>query len=398
MSGNTDQFIEYLLVKCRLVNTVKLQVFTHSKSLTKRIRKQLGWSKVVANIALNAYQEFLELKIISRDYDDNVITPSWCIREVWKTHAICDKKDYEEGCMGMCGRIIKYQVKKENQDTEAHEKFTEDVYKIRFNRSPLKPIWSFRFIPNWKNEYQTEKDLKYSKKVNGQHRIPQLTIKKAAELTVENFYGGGGSSKSKGNQNSSIMNNGYNSNNTVEQQQNLDEQPTSAYSLSSASNQEESNELPAVQSSSSSSSNSRRGQSTSSSNLPQQQQNPTSSSSRRKRQSSASSSQQQNSNSASSTSRRRQPSRNCRPSILSSASSTGSANNDESANNDAELANSADSANNNAVSVNNAGIENSNSNENQTPNRRRLSGQKRSITPRNPVMTRARTKLLRMNP
>ena len=160
-----------------MVNSVKLHYFTHNKNLTKRIRKQLGWSQVVANVALNAYQEFLELKIVTRDYETSHIVPSWCVREVWKTHAVCDPTDYEEGCKGLCGKVIKYQVKKEPDETEYCELFTVKVYRIRYNRGPPIPIWSFKFDPEWKNEYQTEKDLKYSKCVGNKEaaadKIPQ---------------------------------------------------------------------------------------------------------------------------------------------------------------------------------------------------------------------------------
>ena len=160
-----------------MVNSVKLHYFTHNKNLTKRIRKQLGWSQVVANVALNAYQEFLELKIVTRDYETSHIVPSWCVREVWKTHAVCDPTDYEEGCKSLCGKVIKYQVKKEPDETEYCELFTVKVYRIRYNRGPPIPIWSFKFDPEWKNEYQTEKDLKYSKCVGNKEatadKIPQ---------------------------------------------------------------------------------------------------------------------------------------------------------------------------------------------------------------------------------
>ena len=143
-------------------------MFTRSTSLYKRIRKQLGWSKVIANIALIAYSEFMEMKLITKDFDTSYIVPSWCVREVWKTHALCDAKDYEDGCRGLCGRLIRYHVEVkpelDNQYNE-FELYTERVYLTRFNRHLPKPIWSFKFDPYWKNEYQTEKDLKYSKKV-----------------------------------------------------------------------------------------------------------------------------------------------------------------------------------------------------------------------------------------
>ena len=173
-----------------MVNTGKLHFFTHNKNLNKRIRKQLGWSQVVANVALNAYQEFLELKIVTRDYETSHIVPSWCVREVWKTHAVCDPTDYEEGCRGLCGKIIKYQVKKEPHEADYNEMFTVKVYKIRFNRGLSKPIWSFKFDPNWKNEYQTEKDLKYSKRVEnkGEAATNKTADKSPKSISTNTFY------------------------------------------------------------------------------------------------------------------------------------------------------------------------------------------------------------------
>lgn len=170
----TERFFEHLLIKCRLVNANKLQNFTRSTSLYKRIRKQLGWSKVIANIALVAYSEFMEMKLITKDFDTSYIVPSWCVREVWKTHALCDAKGYGEGCIGLCGRLIRYHVEvKPEQDNQYNEFeiYTERVYLTRFNRHLPKPIWSFKFDPYWKNEYQTEKDLKYSKKVRKESHV-----------------------------------------------------------------------------------------------------------------------------------------------------------------------------------------------------------------------------------
>lgn len=171
-----------------MVNSVKLHYFTHNKNLTKRIRKQLGWSQVVANVALNAYQEFLELKIVTRDYETSHIVPSWCVREVWKTHAVCDPKDYEEGCKGLCDKVIKYQVKKEPDETEYSELFTVKVYRIRYNRGPPIPIWSFKFDPDWKNEYQTEKDLKYSKCVANKEATATTGDKTPKITNTSTFY------------------------------------------------------------------------------------------------------------------------------------------------------------------------------------------------------------------
>jgi len=184
------------------VNSIKLQVFTHSKSLYKVIRKQLGWSKIIANVALKAYTEFIEMKIITKDFDSGNIVPSWCVREVWKTHALCDAKQYETDCKGLCGNVIKYQiwVKPDPEGgISMNEEFTENVYKIRFNRSPPKPIWSFNFNPQWKNEYQSEKDLKYSKRVkdnkeesasqNKNENTGEKKTQTPASLTVASFYG-----------------------------------------------------------------------------------------------------------------------------------------------------------------------------------------------------------------
>ena len=144
------------------------------------------------------------MKIITKDYDSGNIVPSWCVREVWKTHALCDAKQYEADCKGLCGNVIKYQIwVKPDPEGEVcmNEEFTENVYKIRFNRSPPKPIWSFNFNPQWKNEYQTEKDLKYSKRVkeNKQDASQQNknesadekeieTSKSATSLSVGSFY------------------------------------------------------------------------------------------------------------------------------------------------------------------------------------------------------------------
>ena len=182
----------------------------------------------MANVALNAYQEFLELKIVTRDYETSHVVPSWCVREVWKTHAVCDPNDYEEGCKGLCGKVIKYQVKKEPHEAEYSEMFTVKVYKIRFNRGLPKPIWSFKFDPNWKNEYQTEKDLKYSKRVENKEEETAIV---STSIKTSTFY--------TSNKNSLVANRGIDRNNENNENEANGNSPGNEASLNTTNNSQQ---------------------------------------------------------------------------------------------------------------------------------------------------------------
>lgn len=126
----------------------------------KKAKSQLGWTQTLTDVVLDAYSEFIELKIAVRDWVSSKVVPSWCIRQVWKLHALSNKKEYEEACVRLCGRLIQYQIEvKQDPDSDLdtqhlHMKFTKQMYELRFNHSLNGAVWEFDFNPLWKSEYQ----------------------------------------------------------------------------------------------------------------------------------------------------------------------------------------------------------------------------------------------------
>lgn len=150
--------------------------------MIKKVISQLGWTQKLADVVLDAYSEFIELKIVLRDWTTSSVIPSWCIRQVWKLHALSNKKEYEEACKRLCRKLIQYQIEVKQDpdspfDTQSEQiKFTGQVYELRFNHTINGAVWEFNFNPFWKSEYQKneiptksfykkkEKSLKYKKK------------------------------------------------------------------------------------------------------------------------------------------------------------------------------------------------------------------------------------------
>ena len=71
--------------------------------LLRRCERRLGWSGARANDVLAAYQQFLELKINTADFDASILSPPLLVDEMWHLHVL-DTKRYKDDCESMVGR------------------------------------------------------------------------------------------------------------------------------------------------------------------------------------------------------------------------------------------------------------------------------------------------------
>ncbi|XP_057292399.1 uncharacterized protein LOC130621110 [Hydractinia symbiolongicarpus] len=142
------------MLKHRLIQDSKLHGFTHNANLQKRVSKKFGWSKSLTNVVLDAYNEFLELKIVFRDWNDMQLVPSWCIQQVWKVHVL-DTKVYSDVCVSLCGHLIQYDIDSgiDKEFKNQRIELTRAVYKERFNRTLCGSVWSFEHVSTWWMEY-----------------------------------------------------------------------------------------------------------------------------------------------------------------------------------------------------------------------------------------------------
>ena len=95
--------------------------------LLRRCVRRLGWSAARANDVLAAYQQFLELKINTADFDASILSPPLLVDEMWHLHVL-DTKRYKRDCETMVGRraptpggfIINARALNEHWHTHAH--------------------------------------------------------------------------------------------------------------------------------------------------------------------------------------------------------------------------------------------------------------------------------------
>merc|ERR1711962_1369085 len=141
-------------LKNRLVCPRKLREFAHDKRLELLVRRKCALTKSISAILLNAYREFIELKIVVRDWDGLYILPPRPVKQVWRLH-ILDTKYYDAACRDLCGRLINYDpgIDVDRGDEEAIIKYTQDIYALRYNRPMQGSVWSYHHYPTWWKDY-----------------------------------------------------------------------------------------------------------------------------------------------------------------------------------------------------------------------------------------------------
>ena len=119
------------------------------ESLLRRCVRRLGWSGARANDVLAAYQQFLELKINTADFDASILSPPLLVDEMWHLHVL-DTKRYKRDCEAMVGRrgpaTFIHHDADGDEDTAARNArvaATKLAYRSRFGEAPPLPLWSF---------------------------------------------------------------------------------------------------------------------------------------------------------------------------------------------------------------------------------------------------------------
>lgn len=158
----------------RLVNRSAINEFVYGKriaipatckkdlvavfKLFAKLHLHFGWSVKVAESVIQAYREFIELKLVLKDYDNVSILPSWAVDQLWKWH-VNDEDKYKSSSE----KLFKYEIiypKDLNLSDVEKEKLieqTKKIYLLRFNRPPIGNVWNFDFTENWWKEYDPKR-------------------------------------------------------------------------------------------------------------------------------------------------------------------------------------------------------------------------------------------------
>ena len=111
--------------------------------LLRRCERRLGWSPARAAGTLEAYKQFLQLKIAHADWDAAVLSPPLAVDEMWHMH-ILDTRRYAADCAACAGAFVHHDADGD-EDRAARERrvaFTQRAYLDTFDTA-LPPIWAF---------------------------------------------------------------------------------------------------------------------------------------------------------------------------------------------------------------------------------------------------------------
>ena len=73
--------------------------------LLKRVRKSTNWSEEELSEVFVAYKQFIELKVILKDWNALLLSPSLMVDQIWHLHVL-DTKVYSRACLQLCDEII----------------------------------------------------------------------------------------------------------------------------------------------------------------------------------------------------------------------------------------------------------------------------------------------------
>ena len=111
-------------------------------ALARRVERVLG--RTDAERAIDAYQQFMELKKNLEDFDAQVLSPPAAIDKVWHLHVL-DTRAYAADCQSLCGRMIHHDIDG-GQDAAARDKriaSTKMALRARFGDSFDAKMWRF---------------------------------------------------------------------------------------------------------------------------------------------------------------------------------------------------------------------------------------------------------------
>jgi len=146
--------MDLFLAQNRLMSAKFYNEKKNSHRILVALRRNFRWSNTLCDVALEAYYEFMELKIVLHDWDTISILPSWVVSQVWLL-VFKDAVNYNEKCMKLCGHVISHQDTEEFTEKEKLQLIeqTKKYYLLRFNRPMLGSVWSYSHDIHWWKGY-----------------------------------------------------------------------------------------------------------------------------------------------------------------------------------------------------------------------------------------------------
>jgi hypothetical protein len=104
-----------------------------------------NWLPEKAERIAKSYAQFMALKVLMEDYEDNKLVPSGLIEDMWCTHILCTKLQYDKTCEKICGRVIHYDPCFKDNEKHSFGRMTKAVAKFRFEDDLDEEIWHYGY-------------------------------------------------------------------------------------------------------------------------------------------------------------------------------------------------------------------------------------------------------------
>jgi small ubiquitin-related modifier len=75
--------------------------------LVRRCMRELRWSEAKSRSVLQAYRQFLHVKVAKQDWNAEILSPSVEVDQMWHQHVL-DNLNYAHDCLLLCGHFVRH--------------------------------------------------------------------------------------------------------------------------------------------------------------------------------------------------------------------------------------------------------------------------------------------------
>ena len=174
-----------------------------TRALIKRYQRKASVDKARSSAVCSAYKQFIALKVLLRDYDDEVLAAPAPVHEMWMQHVI-DTAAYAEHMRALCGRMLHHAPDAEAEDVAQHTRRCHRAllaYKKHFPGAADSDLWYFQGLPALSREEERqlaaeEPTAKRAKQASGSQLtlsiqapfLPLRTLTVSADASVGNLF------------------------------------------------------------------------------------------------------------------------------------------------------------------------------------------------------------------
>ena len=142
-----------------------------------------NWLPEKAERIAKGYAQFMALKVLMEDIEDNKLVPSGLIEDMWCTHILCTKMQYDKTCEKICGRVIHYDPCFKDNGEHYFGRMTKAIAKLRFGDDLDEEIWHYGYQDA--DAHVTEEAKEEKKKE--QERDPVQEVAIVRKIKVEDI-------------------------------------------------------------------------------------------------------------------------------------------------------------------------------------------------------------------